>query len=492
MIKEKVNINNNTNKEIENSFNSINKLTQNENVTKYLHQKVESFFFNKVFPDSKSKIVVGVSGGVDSVTLLHILSKMSKKFGFQLVVAHFNHRLRGKDAENDEKFVEKLAKRMKLEFVRASGNVQNYASKNSISTEVAARTLRYNFFERTTRNLNADFLATAHNKDDSAETFLINLFRGTGLTGLSGIPETRTLVKDVKLIRPLLDISKDYIIKYAKENSLKWVEDHTNNLSLYTRNKIRNELIPFLKDNFSESIIDTIIRASGHIRGADELVEDYVRTNMVKVVDDVDQDKVTVDISLLQTYSSFLKGELLNAILSKYFRYKQFNLKQADRILKLCESQTGAKLEINENIMVLKDRSFLIFSKKTVENEYYEKIKIPGEYRIGKHKITLKKVSKRQAKFTSDPNVEYFDMKFLPHYLVIRTWKQGDWFSPIGMKGSMKVSDYLTNKKVSLIDKQNVLVLTNQVDIMWVCGFRMSEKFRVTKDTKKILKVEFN
>lgn len=458
-------------------------------IKKFL-KKISLFFDSQIFPDSKNKFVVGLSGGIDSVVLLDVFYILSKKYGFEVIAAHFNHKLRDKESDIDEKFSKNLAEKYNFKFYSGNGNVRNYSEKNKISIELAARTLRYNFFERTSRNIDADYVATAHHKDDLSETFIINLFRGSGLKGLRGIPQIRKLVKNVRLIRPLLDFTKEDIINYAKERKLKWREDSSNKISDYTRNKVRNELIPIMKKDFSVSVIDTIARAAKHINGANEIISDYVENNLTKVVDEVEQEKVSLNLNILKTYSEFIQGELLIAILKKYFRINSINLNNIDRILYLQLSETGSFAELPEKIIAIKDRDFLILSRKSINFDYKEKIAYPGEYRIGKYKLKLDIVTKRQIKLTPDSNVEFFDMSLLPTFLEIRTWKDGDHFTPLGMNGTMKVSDFLTNNKVSVLEKSNVLVLTNQVDIIWVCGYRINEKYKINNNTKKALKAQ--
>jgi tRNA(Ile)-lysidine synthase len=452
--------------------------------------KINKFFIKNVFPDENTKFLLGVSGGIDSIVMLDIFYILAHKYNYDVFVAHFNHKLRGSESDKDIEFVRNLSSDYGFEFHSGAGNVKGFSEKNNISTELSARTLRYNFFERTSRNLNVDFVATAHHKDDVAETFFINLIRGSGLTGLSGIPSVRKFVKNVRIIRPMLDLSKKDIENYASIRNLKWREDHTNKLSLYTRNRIRNDFIPQLKENFSDSIIDTINRAAKHINGADEFISAYVTNQITKIIEYIEPETISLSIYILNTYSDFIKGEVIKAVLDKYFKIINIDLNSIYRIIGLLESDTGALIELKENIVAVKERDVIIFYKKTATMDYYEKITVPGEYRIGKFKLKLTNVNKRQIKFLNNSNVEYISEEFLPHYLEIRNWRSGDSFQPIGMNGTMNVSDFLTNIKVPTYQKQGVLVLTNQVDIIWVCGYRLSDKFKITENTRKAVKIE--
>ncbi len=451
--------------------------------------KVDDFMRKELFVESGMKFILAVSGGVDSVVLLDIMAQLASRYYFTLYVSHFNHNLRGENSKKDEQFVKLLAESYKLNYYHSSGNVKQYSEKNSFSIEHSARILRYNFYERTARTINADFVASAHNANDSAETFLINLFRGAGLTGLSGIPSKRQLVKNVVMVRPLIGFKKAEIIEYAKERKLKWREDESNALMNYTRNKIRLDLLPKLMSDYNPSIIDTINRTSRLIQAADLIVDDIVKKNIATIVGDITPDRFYLKIPTLQTYDEFIQGELIQASMQKYFRSQPLNLNTIDRIISLLNSHTGSIAELGNNYFVLKDRDSLIFSKKTVDVDINERISKTGEFKIGKFKLILKDIKRSEVKFNNDPKIEYIDGDLLPNFLEIRNWEQGDSFQPLGM-GTQKVSDYLTNIKMPLIDKPKVLVLKIKSEIIWLVGLRLSEIFKVTVDTKRIISAE--
>jgi tRNA(Ile)-lysidine synthase len=463
---------------------------KNDPFLKSFYDKVEDFLKKELFIEKGFKILVAVSGGVDSIVLLDCLALLSNKLFFNVYVAHFNHKMRGESSEKDEKFVSGLAQDYNLQFYLASGNVKSFAEKNSISIEHAARQLRYNFFERTARNLNIDYVATAHTADDSAETFLINLIRGSGLTGLSGIPAKRQFVKNISIVRPLLGFHKNELFEYTKKRKLFWRQDESNALLNYTRNKIRLDLLPKLENEYNPSIIDTINRTSRLIYGADEIIKDIVKKNIPNLIIEASGDKFSMKISMLQTFSEFLQGEFIQHSWLKYFRLQPLSLAVIDRILNLFNSQTGAVCEINSQFFALKDRNTIIFSKKNIEEKFKQLVTVPCEINIGKQKIVFKEIEKKDLKYSSDPNIEYFDSKAFEGFVELRTWAEGDSFQPLGMNGDIKISDYLINEKISLIDKSKILVLTNKMEILWVVGKRISEKFKVKKSSKVIIKAE--
>lgn len=448
---------------------------------------VEDFLVRKIKINSSFLIVVAVSGGMDSVSLLDILYYLSTKYNFKLVVAHFNHKIRP-NSDEDEEFVRQLANSYNLEFYYSSGKVKEYARKNGMSIEVAARNLRYNFFEKTTRTIKADLLATAHNSDDNIETFFINLLRGSGLTGLSGIPEIRQLVKNVRIIRPLLSFSKEDIKNYAIERKLKWKEDITNTWLEYTRNKVRLELIPFLREKFNPAITDNIMRVTSFLQGADEFISQNITDFYNIVAENAENQKVIVKIPLLNSYNRYIQGEIISYLIKKNYELEHLNFNQIENILELKGKETGSICEVNKMITCYKDRNTLIFTKNQIPIKIEEKIDKLGKITIGNIILTLTEVSKKQVKFTTEKNVEYFDYDKLPYILTLRNWREGDSFQPLGMTGTKKVSDFLIDNKVSLFDKNFVLVLATNNDIVWVVNYQINDKFKVTESTKRVIK----
>ncbi len=448
---------------------------------------VEEFLVHNIKINSSFVIVVAVSGGMDSVTLLDILYYLSTKYNFKLTVAHFNHKIRS-NSDEDEEFVRRLAESYGLEFSYSSGKVKEYARKNGMSIEVAARNLRYNFFEKTSRTIKADLLATAHNSDDNIETFFINLLRGGGLTGLSGIPEIRQLVKNVRIIRPLLSFSKYDIKNYTSERKLKWKEDITNTWLEYTRNKVRLELIPFLREKFNPAIADNIMRVTSFLQGADEFISQNIVEFYNIVAENIENQKVVVKIPLLNSYNRYIQGELISYLLKKNFELEHLNFNQIENILDLKGKETGAISEVNKMVTCYKDRNTLIFTKNLIPIKIEEKIDKLGKINFGNYTLSLSEIPKKQVKFSNEKNVEYFDYDKLPFILTLRNWKEGDTFQPLGMQGNKKVSDFLIDNKVSMFDKNFVVVLTTNSDIVWVVNHQINEKFKVTENTKRVIK----
>jgi tRNA(Ile)-lysidine synthase len=451
--------------------------------------EVEKFINMEMYVYPNLVMTAAISGGVDSTVMLDVLAILSEKYFYKLTMAHYNHKLR-EISDEDEAFVANLATRYKLEFSVARGNVKTYSEKNSMSIEQAARILRYNFFEKTTRTQSASYLTMAHTKDDTVETFLINLLRGSGLTGLSGIPVKRSLVKNVVIVRPMIELKKSDLIEYAAVRNLKWVEDETNSLVNFTRNKVRNQLIPFLTSNFSQAATDTIARTTKLLHSADMIINDIVSANFAKVVTQESVDRFSINIALFKTFNDYLQGEFIQLAVNKYFRMQPLPLSTIDRILSMHDLPVGAIIEINKYYIVLRDRNELIFTRKNEIEKVKQFVNCPGDFAVNDYNIELRKIRKNQAKFTDSNLVEFFDADLIPDKLEVRTWDEGDVFQPLGMDGTMKVSDYLTNVKMPLIDKTKVQVMVAGGEIIWLIGHRISNKFKITDSTTKYIRAE--
>ncbi len=452
---------------------------------------VDAFLNNDLHIDHTYNMLLAVSGGVDSIVLFDAIALLSEKYNYNIAIAHYNHNLRGTESDADEKFVKQFAEKYNTKIYTANGKVRAYSEKNALSIEHAARILRYKFFERTSRNIDADFVATAHTADDSAETLLLNLLRGTGLTGLAGIPKIRTFVKNVRLIRPLIELKKEDLITYAKERRLLWKEDKSNQLLDYTRNKVRLSLIPLLEKTFNPNIVDTLNRTAKLISGADEFISEMVSNSIDFVVDDVRQERFAVKTNLLGTFPEFVQGEIIQKLVSKYFRLSSLPMRKIADIIDLMKHNSGAIYQINKNYNVLMDRKKLIFTRVEDYEKVSESFLVEQGFENAEFSLKIDKVRKKDIKFNDNPYEEYIDKSKITKSLKIRHWEEGDTFIPLGMYGRMKVSDFLTNEKVALIDKSKVMVMVSGDEIVWIIGYRVSDKFKVDNLTREAYKLDF-
>ncbi len=454
---------------------------------------VDKFLSKEIYIDNTISLLVAVSGGVDSMTLLDALAILSEKYYYTVQAAHYNHNLRGEDSFKDAEFVKTTVENYGFEYFSARGDVRGYANKNKLSIEHSARILRYNFFERTSRSNNSDFVATAHTADDSAETFLLNLMRGTGLTGLSGIPSKRNLVKNVVLVRPFISLTKDDIIAYAKARDLRWREDKSNATHDHTRNVIRHKLIPMITKEFNPNAIEAINRAAKLINGAEQNVTMQVEAALPSMIFDVRTERFSVKSNILMTFDEFMRGEILQFAISKHLRIQTLPMQKIDAIVNQIGKTPGKEIDIAPGMKAIYDRNTIIFGK--IESNIIGSV--PISYTdftdINKYKLMFTRMDRKQVKFNRNPKIEFFDAEKLPDNLIVRPWKEGDFFSPLGMEGTMKVSDFLINEKVPNIDKPNVLVIATEDsdEVFWVCGYRINDRFKITDKTRKALKGEY-
>jgi len=415
----------------------------------------------------KAKILIAVSGGLDSMVLLHLISKLNIEFA----VAHCNFQLRGKESNEDEDFVKSFCEENSIQGFFQKFDTKQFAEDEKLSIQLAARKLRYEWFYELLATENFDFVLTAHHLDDQLETFLINFSRGTGLYGLGGIPS-----QNDKIVRPLLIFSRAEIEIFAKENHLKWREDSSNASDKYVRNKIRHQLVPVLKElnpNFLDSFENTI----QNLKQAQSLVDDASRIVYRKVVQDVDNQKIVNLDELLQlpNYQAYL-----------YQWLSPFGFSAWQDIYDLVEAQSGKQI-FSEQFRLLKDRETLIIEPKSA--------KISDEYFINENQLELNFPLKLTFCNVIDitlTNVKtiFVDADALKFPLKLRKWQEGDYFYPFGMNGKKKLSKFFKDEKFSIIDKENAWLLCSENQIVWLVGKRMDDRFKVTENTQTILKIQ--
>lgn len=427
------------------------------------------------------KLLVAISGGIDSIVLTHILYKLK----FDISLAHCNFSLRGKESNKDELFVKELGEKLLTPTFTIQFDTENYATEKGISTQMAARELRYNFFQKIIKENTIDYIVTAHQKDDVIETFLINLTRGTGLDGLTGIPEVNKNV-----VRPLLPFSRNEILVYATRKKLHWREDSTNSSIKYVRNKIRHKVVPFLKE-LNPNLLDTFTNTLDNLKGSQQIVNDRIKIVKEQATTIVNND-VHFNIEILKNLS--------NPKIYFYELLKDYGFTEWDDVNNLLEAQSGKQV-LSKTHRLLKDREVLILSLlKNESNSIFEitentkKIKIPIKLKFEKIDIPFDTKNHQNKVFSelilNEENTISIDFDKLSYPLHLRKWKKGDVFYPIGLNGKKKLSKYFKDEKFSLLEKENTWLLCSNNEIVWVVGKRLDERFKVTQNTSTILKIK--
>ena len=415
-----------------------------------------------------SRCLVTVSGGVDSITLTHLC----REIGLDISLAHCNFNLRGKESDADEEFVLRYGDQLDMEVFSQGFDTKSYAAEHKLSTQVAARDLRYQWFQELAAELQFDFILTAHHADDSLETFLINFSRGTGLEGLTGIPEING-----NIVRPLLAFSREDIEVYAIDNKLKWRDDSSNAETKYLRNKLRHNVIPTLK-SINSSLLKNFLMTQRQLLEVREIVEDRMDEISELVIKDIDDSKMVISIPELE--------KLNNPRAYLYQLLKDYGFSSWYDITDLLHSQSGKQI-FSTGYRLLKDREILILTENNTADET-EIISITNldPIEFDGYKLLFKEVEHWKE---VDHNTIFVDLGKIQFPLMLRKWQSGDFFYPFGMKGKKKVSKYLKDEKWPLVRKEGLWILLSGDKIVWLVGHRMDDRFKITEKTSKILKI---
>jgi tRNA(Ile)-lysidine synthase len=421
------------------------------------------------FPFLKDKkLLIAISGGLDSVVLTHLFSALN----YTISLAHCNFKLRETASDLDEKFVRNISQKTYV------FETEKYAKESKTSTQIAARELRYTWFQEIIKKNNFDFVLTAHHADDNLETFLINLTRGSGLDGFTGIPEING-----NIIRPLLPFSRAEIMEYAKENKIEWREDASNATTKYIRNKIRHQVVPVLKE-INPSLLTSFQKTVDNLQESQQIIEDRIKDVSLGIIEKDSSDNLQItkiNIDKLQ--------QLSNPKAYLYQFLKDYHFTAWNDVYHLLSAQSGKQVFSNTH-RLLKNRKFLLLSRKIeIKNQQ------PKEYFIQKHDLkithpialTLEDV---QQISTENKNTIYVDKALLKYPLIVRNWQIGDYLYPLGMQGKKKLSKYFKDEKFSLLEKEHTWLLCNADNqIIWVIHHRQDSRLSTENTSKNILKI---
>ena len=439
-----------------------------------------------------SKLLLAVSGGPDSLAMLDLFYKFRKDFGVEIAAAHLDHMFR-KESKSEADFVEKISKKKGIKLFRRQVNLPEIIKRNNLSDEAAARKIRFDFFKEIIKKYNFDLLALAHHRDDQAETVLLNLFRGSGLQGLSGIQAVAEF-NGIKIIHPMLNFSKKEILNYCDQNNLKPRFDSSNKKNIYSRNIIRNEIFSVVEKKINNKAREVIARSSKLLAAENEFLEQLALKEYKKILKNKNDKKIVIDFNKFENIDQVLQRRIYRLI----YNHLNDNLDDLylDHIFEieklLSDNETGRGVDIASGIRVEISYSNLVFLKKDklpagLKNKI--KIKFDKETKIDrKHSLIAEIVNSSDFSFSDNPKQDAFDYNKLKLPLFIRNRKPGDRFKPLGMSGHKKVKDILIDKKIPKYERDQLLLVVDAEDnIVWLAPYKISDDYKITQETDKIL-----
>lgn len=416
-------------------------------------------------------LLLAVSGGVDSV----VLCELCKQSGYSFVIAHCNFQLRGEESVRDEQFVRKLAESYNVPFLLKRFDTAGIVRSEKISVQVAARELRYEWFQQIP---DVDYILTAHHADDNIETVMMNFFKGTGISGLHGI-----LPKQGRLIRPLLFAWKKEILAFAQENNLTSVEDSSNASDKYTRNYFRNQLIPSIEKVFP-AIKENLKNSISRFRDAEVLYMQSIEQHKKRLLEYKDNE---IHIPILKLKKSVPVETILYEIIKEF----GFSPGQVKDVLQIADSETG-RFVASSSHRIIKNRNWLIISLlKTEEANFIVIDKEDKEINFPGGRLEMETRLMNEHKLNASAAIAQLDADTIQFPLLLRRWRQGDYFYPLGMKKKKKLSRFFIDQKLSIPEKENIWVVEMNKKIIWIAGKRIDERFKITPATGKVLSITF-
>ena len=452
-------------------------------------------------------VLVGVSGGPDSVALFHLLLTFVPRFSLKLRVAHLNHCLRQDDSDKDAEFVASLADRFDIPFYMHKADVRDYQLENKLSLEEAARRVRYTFLNKAAEKNRCNKIALGHHFDDNAELVLMNLFRGSGPLGMSGIPP----VRNGKIIRPLIQSTRSEIIVFLDQNGIRYISDVSNRDKRFLRNRIRHDLIPLLKTSYNPKISQSLNRLASIISAEEEWIEDLIHPLFEKAAIDIQDAQISLSVSFLNQIHMAAKRRIIRRAISKIKgNVKRIELTHIDSAIDLVESgPVYRSIDLPDRIRIRRKADVLLISRekntlRNVDAPYGRVEMFAFEYQIEKPESLFIKEIGAHMTFTemsienlshlceSGQHTGFFDRDELSFPLVLRNFRQGDRFTPLGMTGTQKIKKFFINEKVPRKERLRCPILLCREKIIWVAGYRIDESVKVKPTTKNVLCVELS
>ena len=426
------------------------------------------FIFENNLIKQGDKILLAVSGGIDSMVMAHLFLRRNHKEG----IAHCNFSLRGQESDKDEELVRQFAADNNIPFYTIRFETKAYAKRNKLSIQMAARELRYNWFEEIRGKNGFDSVAVAHNLNDNIETLLINLIRGTGLAGMAGIKPLNN-----NIIRPMLFATRQEIQTYCDKNKIVFREDKSNADTKYTRNKIRHQVIPVIKE-INPSVELTLNETAERFSGFNEIVSDYISQLKEKIGEEKEH-IISFNISLLKTH---LHNK---AVIFELFKPYGVAKAKLNDLIRVIDGKTGGQI-ITDTHRIIKNRKEIVVSEEAYMQETSYTISDINAFCIYPGISSARNVKITDTyEIPSDPHIACIDLQKISFPVLIRKWKPGDYFYPLGMKQKKKLSDYFIDNKYSRFDKETIFILESDGKIVWLIGDRIDDRFKITSSTKK-------
>ena len=417
-------------------------------------------------------VIVGLSGGADSVALLHLLVQLN----YSCIAAHCNFYLRGEESFGDEIFAQQQAESLQIPFYKKDFDTIGYAKRKQISLEMAARELRYEWFEELRITHHAQAIAVAHHQDDSVETVLLNLIRGTGIRGLTGIKPERNSV-----IRPLLETTRQEILDWLHQQNLAYRTDSSNLSDEYTRNYIRLQLLPMM-ESLNPSVKNAIARTAGHLSDLEAIYTDYIEKERKRLMDDRQR------IGIAGLKQSIAPQTVLYELLKPF----GFTRLVSEAVYNSLSGKPGKIFYApTSNYQIVKERNFLLLTTKQPREETAYSIRVDDSIEIPIRLKIHKIENTPDFRIEKNKSIASFDFDKLIFPLTLRTWRKGDWFIPFGMKGRKKLSNYFSDNKFDRNKKDRTWLLCSGSDIIWIIGERSDDRYKIDKMTKNIASVHF-
>lgn len=433
--------------------------------------------------DYNDGIVVGLSGGPDSVCLLHALYTLKDKYNLSIYGAHLNHNIRGDEAQRDADFARDFAASLNIPFYIRSIKVEEYAKDNKLSCEEAGRVLRYELFEKVLREVRGNKIALAHNRNDQTETVIMRFLRGAGISGMGGIRP----IRDNKYIRPILSCSRSEIEEYCELNKLSPVIDSTNSENIYTRNRIRLEVIPYIKKYFNPNIDENLFKVSSILRDEDEYLNIEANRELMQV-----RSESGIIISSFRGLHIAIKRRIIRVLIEEILGdLTGIESKHIEEVILFLEnSSTGKSINLPRNTECKIEYAYFIISKKGQFEDFEYGIKIPGETILGENYRAITKTYEFDNKNLIDKQfVKYFDYDKIKDALCFRNRREGDYMYPKGMSGCKKLKAIFIDKKIPKAERQQIPLITYGNEILWILNMRDSKNYKLDSNSLNVLEI---